>query len=340
MKARELLKRYRLGERDFRGVDLSGESLRGMNLTGIDLSGADLSKTDLRGTNFTQAQLVRTEFAYARTGTRRRWIVPIVLVALLLLGLASVLLGLMFAMVLASLIATTDDPFGAGSDVSNIIGGAVGLVTLAISTFIYYHQGIWAMLGAVAAAVAVAVAGAGAAALISTAALAGAGTTALAFSVAFAGAVTFAFAVAFAGIFTFVVAFAGAVVGAVVGAVAFTVASTFAFIFAFANSFTGELPNTILIGILSSLTALLFTGINFTVARRALTGDPRDRLVRDLAVNLISLGGSSFRYANLTDAKFLHTVLKGAHFQSATLQCTCFHLSKKLHLSRADKLTG
>jgi uncharacterized protein YjbI with pentapeptide repeats len=37
MKAKELLSRYRQGERNFREVDLSGESLRGANLAGIDL---------------------------------------------------------------------------------------------------------------------------------------------------------------------------------------------------------------------------------------------------------------------------------------------------------------
>ena len=160
MKARELLKRCRLGERDFRGVDLRGESLRGMNLTGIDLSGADLSKTDLRGANFTRAQLVGTEFAYARTGTRRRWIIPIVLVVLLLLGLASFLLGAIVAALFASLLSPADDPFGAGSDAGRIIAGALGLVTLAIAMFIYYRQGILATLGAFAGAFAGAVAGA------------------------------------------------------------------------------------------------------------------------------------------------------------------------------------
>jgi uncharacterized protein YjbI with pentapeptide repeats len=35
--AKELKRRYRAGERNFAGVDLSGESLRGMNLKGIEL---------------------------------------------------------------------------------------------------------------------------------------------------------------------------------------------------------------------------------------------------------------------------------------------------------------
>jgi uncharacterized protein YjbI with pentapeptide repeats len=60
--AKELQRRYSAGERNFAGVDLSGESLRGMNFKGIDLSGADLSHTDIRGTNFSEANLVKTQF--------------------------------------------------------------------------------------------------------------------------------------------------------------------------------------------------------------------------------------------------------------------------------------
>ncbi len=93
--------------------------------------------------------------------------------------------------------------------------------------------------------------------------------------------------------------------------------------------------NIALIVILTIATIILFSGVNFIVARRALAGDPRDRLIRDMAVSLASFGGTSFRHANLTDATFSHAVLKGAHFQAATLRRTCFHLSNKLHLSRA-----
>ena len=71
-----------MGDRDFAGVDLSGESLRGMKLTEINLSGANLSHTDLRGTQLTNAKLVGTNFTKAKTGTRRRWFIPKLLLIL------------------------------------------------------------------------------------------------------------------------------------------------------------------------------------------------------------------------------------------------------------------
>lgn len=66
--AQDLRHRYRQGERNFAGVDLSGESLRGMNLRDINLSGADLNHTDIRSTNFTNAVLKGASFNLAKAG--------------------------------------------------------------------------------------------------------------------------------------------------------------------------------------------------------------------------------------------------------------------------------
>ena len=80
---------------------------------------------------------------------------------------------------------------------------------------------------------------------------------------------------------------------------------------------------------------MLITFLNFVISRRALSGDPRDKLIRDLAVGLSALGGTSFRGADLTNANFSKATVKSAHFKGAKLTRTRFHLSKKLHLSRA-----
>lgn len=57
----ELLRRYGAGQRDFRGLDLSGLSFRGQNPAGFVFSGVDLRSTDfleadLRGVNFRGAR--------------------------------------------------------------------------------------------------------------------------------------------------------------------------------------------------------------------------------------------------------------------------------------------
>lgn len=319
MKARELLRLYRQGKRDFCGVDLSGESLRGMNLKGIDLSGANLSGTDLRGTNFMQAQLVGTEFAYARTGTRRRWIIPIIVVVLVALSLITFLLGGFLTYFWTAIFEPTVNVFSSGNEFVEVISGVIGLGVFAISTVIYYYKGTLAALGAFAVTFAISSA-------VSSA-------VSIQFAGAFAGAVAGAFA--FAAAFAFAIAFVFAVAGALAFAVAFLFAFAVAVAGAFAFASTQGAFHLALIVILTVVNVILFLGINFIFVLRGLAGDPRDRLIRDVAIGLTCLGGTSFRCANLTDGKFSHTVLKGAHFQGTNLQCTCFHLSKKLHLSRA-----
>ena len=65
--AKELLERYRAGEREFAKTKLRGVSLRGADLSGVDLTGADFGpgkrfgfwkrRSDLRGVNLKGASL-------------------------------------------------------------------------------------------------------------------------------------------------------------------------------------------------------------------------------------------------------------------------------------------
>ncbi|NEP89401.1 MAG: pentapeptide repeat-containing protein [Okeania sp. SIO2C2] len=75
MKASELLRRYREGERNFQGVKLRGESLRGQNLSGADFSGADI-----RGADFTNANLKGAKFCRVKTGLQNYWITLLLVV--------------------------------------------------------------------------------------------------------------------------------------------------------------------------------------------------------------------------------------------------------------------
>lgn len=79
MKAKEVLRRYAAGERNF-----CNANLRGANFKGKDLSGADFSGADIRSASFTDAILRRTSFENAKGGLQRRWfLVQWLLVALL-----------------------------------------------------------------------------------------------------------------------------------------------------------------------------------------------------------------------------------------------------------------
>lgn len=317
MKAKELLRRYRGGDRDFRGVDLSEQSLRGMDLAGINLSGANLTGTDLRGTKLTDAKLIGTQFCEAKMGTRRRWATLAFLFSLVLSTVTAFFLAGFAVTCFVAIVEPGQNLFGSDSNLVEGLFGILGLGTITIILCLSCQQGILATLGAFTFAVAVAFAFA----------------YAIAGTVAFAGAIAFAFTVAYAIAGAIAIAIAGAIAGAI--AIAITVAFAGAFAVNVAESYNSS--NVLLVTGLTVIFALFVTCLNFVISRRALSSDPRDMLIRDLAVGFSSVGGTRFHGADLTDANFSQAVVKGAHFKAAKLTRTCFHLSQKLHLSRAYK---
>lgn len=88
MKADEVLRRYTAGERDFRRVNIRGQSFKGK-----DLSGADFSEADIRGTIFTNAYLKSSKFCGAKAGLQLYWTICLVIVSWILSGLSGILAG-------------------------------------------------------------------------------------------------------------------------------------------------------------------------------------------------------------------------------------------------------
>ncbi|MGF1537103.1 MAG: pentapeptide repeat-containing protein, partial [Elainellaceae cyanobacterium] len=319
---KELRRRYRQGERDFRGVDLSGASLRGADLRGADLSEADLSRTDLRGVRFDGATLAQTTLSQSKTGARRHWMGLKLLVATGLFSLSSFLANIIYCYIAVFIF----NPAGRNSldtgTTANTIAGILGLVTVVAMVGIVFTRGLLHSLGvalcAVGGAVAVAILFAGVNAF---------------FSIAFvgAGAVAFAVVVAVAGISSI----AGVAAGMDTAALALAITGTAVGIGAVAAT------GAIAVFEAGSTAVALVTGLNIVtisvsilISHRALEGDHRDRLIRDIAVWFGSLGGTSFSHADLTDADCFQAVLKNACFDSASFVRTRLHLSRNLHLSR------
>ena len=72
------------------------------------------------------------------------------------------------------------------------------------------------------------------------------------------------------------------------------------------------------------------------IAWRALAGDKNFAWIHNLAVTFTSIGGTSFRNADLTNACFTHATLKSTNLEGANLTQTCWHNAKNLDQARVS----
>jgi uncharacterized protein YjbI with pentapeptide repeats len=281
--------RYKEGERDFRGSNLRGQSFKGK-----DLSSADFSEADIRGTNFTNATLKNTNFTGAKAGLQKRWLMGQLLTSFLvsaLLNFVSVALNASFAAYLLNLEQLKEFSYVPG----------LFLLLIGITFFAIARQGLTARAATTSAV-----------------------TVAFTFVIAFAVILV---VFAGAGAFAFVIADAIAVVIAFViaGAIAVVIAGTFFGIFSFAGVIAGAAAGAIAVAStgavavsVSIATVILSTQVNWQTSR----GDEKFSPARNAGIAFASIGGTSFRGADLTDANFKNAILKNTNFNCTKEQQT------------------
>ncbi|NES24226.1 MAG: pentapeptide repeat-containing protein, partial [Symploca sp. SIO3E6] len=312
MKSKEVLRRYNKGERDFRRINIRGQSFKK-----TDLSGADFSEADIRGADFTNAYLKDAKFCGAKAGLQRRWVVALLVTSFSLSGLLGFLLGLV-----GYFVASPVDPTVL-TKVSDLFNELTLLKSLSISGFlivvivlffiIAIRKSLMASLGTVAVTftltvtVTFAVNVAGVIAVIVV--------VAIAVAVIFAGTVTSI--VAIAGTGTEIIAIIVAVAVAVAASVVFSKADSAAIFFAFAG-----------------FVDFVFMVFSAYIGWRVLAKE-KHIFIRRISVAFAAIGGTSFRYANLTDADFSQARLKSTDFRQANLTRTCFRQAKKLDRIRS-----
>ena len=145
MKAADVIKAYKNGERNFQRLNL-----RGANFKGQDLSGADFSDCQIQSANFSKATLTNTKFIGAKAGLQKRWVIILLLVVLVLIIISS-----FFSALLGYIVALIFD-----SELKNKVSGWTGLITIIIFSIISFRKNLGGVI-LLAFAVAFAVAGAG-----------------------------------------------------------------------------------------------------------------------------------------------------------------------------------
>ena len=311
MKATELLRLYKAGQRDFRGEKLRGQNFKGQNLAGADFSGADI-----RSTNFTNANLTNANFSRANAGLQCRWAISLILLTFLLSGLSGLFAGVAGAWVA---------PIFDASSVENQITGWVALATIVTFLILLVRKGVRAVAVAVAVAVAGIGAGIGALALVAAVARSVAGIGAIA---VVGAAVRLTSVVgAAAGTLVLILALALAVAGAVAGAVSVlgAAAGTLALILALAVAVA-----VAVVGATAGTVAIALTLVSTYIGWRALQGDERYSWIRSMAIAFAAFKGTSFRGATLTDADFSQARLKSTDLRRAVLLRTRWRDAEKL----------
>lgn len=314
MKTSEVLKRYAQGERNFRSVNLRGQSFKGLNL-----KQADFSEADLRSTNFTAANLGEANFTGAKCGLQRRWIVLLTIISWLIASISGFL-----SILSVNLISRIFD----SSSQDTQLAGWISLIILVISLVLTF---CW---GAREGAIAVALPAIGTIILAVVAGVLGGVVTELAevslriIAVAAVGAFSVAQAIA-TGI---VVALAVAVGGIVGGIVGGTIAAALAilvsvFISALVTSAT-EIAT-----ILTTVVSTVFVCVGW----RTWKGDRKDAWLRSLAIAFAAMGGTSFRDADLTEANFTEAKLKSTDFRKAILTRTLWRDAQRIDFVRPGK---
>ena len=303
MKAQEVLRRYAEGERDFQGANL-----RGANFKGKDLSGANFSKADIRSANFTNAVLRNVNFTGAQAGLQKRWVAA----RLALVFLISFLAGILQALASIFTVYLSDSTNFISLFEHTITTGIFLLListtylSIAIRGFSSRAFGIILPAFAVTCVIAGVFSAAGAIAgtvIPGTVVGAVASATTLAVLGAVVGAVLVALAVAVA------------VIVSAVGGVAGIISLAFA---ALVAGLVAAAVGGITAGVVA-VTGLLFS---LFIRWRVLKEDEKFDTLKIASVALSTIGGTSFRGANLTSASFHQACLASTNFAWSKQQLT------------------
>jgi len=271
-----------------------GQNLRGKSFKRQDLSGSDFSGADLSGANFTGATLIGANFSKAETGVQKRWLAFQLVISFFLSAWTGFLAA--YTGVWVTLFLT---PFNITS--IRIATFIAIIITLIVIIFAIVRQGFTAKaFGKMALALV----------LVSYALLLS-GTNPL--DILLAVAVVAFSVVILSG--TLVLSWEGAFVGWLGGALSGGFSGAVVAGLGGAGSFDSALVGAA-VGAVGTMLLSVYAAL------RTLKGDPKFDTFLKFIVGFASIGGTSFRGADLTKANFTKAYLKSSDFRNSRKQIT------------------
>jgi uncharacterized protein YjbI with pentapeptide repeats len=300
-------------------LDFTNQDLRGRSFQGVNLIGANFSYADIRGANFTDTTLIDANFSHAKAGHQYHRLILLMCVALSLSAICG------FAAAFSGLIAT-DFIFFAVQDgfKFTLIAVGIALMTLAVFCLLVSYQALEMALGASAVVGAIAIALAGVTAIDGVIAGSVAGVlVAVNIAVALVIASTLTMTVILTRSSGVVLALLAIVIGGILGVwLGVGVTNT-----------PSATTTALIVGI---STALVGTLLGIYLGRQVFTNEDKFAFLRGIAIALASIGGTTFRNANLSNANFHQATLKNTDFRNANLTHTNFHLAEELDTARVN----
>ncbi|NER89931.1 pentapeptide repeat-containing protein [Moorena sp. SIO3A2] len=316
-KASEVIRRYRKGERKF-CLTLRGESFQDQ-----DLSDADFSEADIRGANFKGATLQRVKFRRVNAGLEKHQLAALLIVSFLLLVLSGVIVGFAGGWI-GIFLSGNENPR------MPIVAG-VTLLLLSVFFISTIRQGLSASFKSLVVTITFT------AIVVIVVAVATANNLKFVNSI-FIGS---SFIGGFLIFSSIAVAISISIVTNMAGGRAFTVTgvSTFTFIVAViaaVETTTSVIKRGSITVAITVAIAVVFVTIFICtyVVWLALAGDKKYVLIRTVTIAFATIGGTSFRGADLTDADFTEATLESTDLREATVNRTCWRNTIKLDRSR------
>lgn len=303
-------------------------NFRGKSFRGKNLAGSDFSFADIRGADFSNAILTGANFSHAKLGLKKQWIAILVAVIIILSILAGSLSTYAGAAVGDFLLSKPPDDIEAEvTPGATIIPTILVLLAFAVFLIITVRRGLCADLGKFSVIIAAIVG--------ITAALPGYDISrtiilfdSIVIAVGIAGCLLGAVALAI-GIFTF--GLHSAIVVAVCMALgAFLGAWETIHFYIETGKFWLEIFAVV------CLVSIPLLGLSTYIGWKSVVEDRRYSLIRSIAVNLCSLGGTSFRGANLLDANFTQATLEHTDFRNANLTRTLWMQASQIERAKLE----